>query len=590
MNYWYFGKTWQSGGLTNQSAELESTQSKLLDDSQDVLALRMPFWVSTAADVAKVDRELIASRLEHIAALLLGVSSLEASGASGLDQIKRNMADVEAALESGGFRVGENGQVWRHTFIKGLDLPSWFSQAAASVRAVAEQLKMLDESCAASLDEIAKSAADTERREHAVDHLNSMRLAALPGALDGVDWNFDWDYDDMLPIPWELSGLGEKMYLAMARGDVQWALKEHGRLPRWLQDYLLDGKMPSPTEVVAFHGYSRVNRHDWLGDKVWDAMNKHLGKGEWDISAKDMRTFFEDGQGRLPGEPIDSSRSAVPSNVAELMDEMHKIYDKSTINDGAIEVRVHEVDGVPYFTAVVPGTTTGMEGLQGWNESGVGTDWTANMHAKGFGTSAVTESTIAAIDAAVREYEQQTGKTVDRPNITLAGHSQGGMNAANIAADRSFAARYNVEYVVAAGSPVSDIEVGPNTKVINFVNEHDGTAGLAGGTDPALKIIKEAEGNKFSRFIPENVGSYTPQSNYHQVTFKDHDYPQHEIRKTLSGWADSHYQNVYHDRMAAALEEGSANPEVQRYNAEMQNYFSGDGKDHVYRYQTGRVK
>ena len=590
MNYWRYGKEWQFGGLTLQASQLSDSQTKLLAESQDVLALRMPLWVSTAADIAKVDRELIASRLEHIANLAASISNLEDSGANGLRQIKKNMASVEAALEQGGFRVGPNGQVWRHTFIKGLDLPSWFSQAAASVRAVAEQLKMLDESIAAGLDQIAESAADTQLREHALDHMNSMRLAALPGALDGVDWNFNWEYDDLLPIPFEVNQFEKNLYLAMARGDVQWALKEHGRIPRWLQDYLMDGKMPSPTEVVAFHAYSRVNRHDWLGNRVWDTMNEKLGGGQWDISAKDMKTFFEDGQGRTPTEAIENRRSGIPSNVADLMKEMHKIYGKSSIDDGSIEVRVHEVDGVPYFTAVLPGTTTGMEGLQGWDERGVGTDWTANAHAKGFGTSAVTESSIAAIDAAVREYEQQTGKTIDRPNITLAGHSQGGMNAANIAADRAFASRYNVEYVVSAGSPVADIEVGPNTKIINFVNEHDGTAGLAGGADPAMKILREAEGNKFSRFIPENIGSYSPQDNYHQVTLMDKDYPKHEISRTISGWGDSHYQDVYHHRMTEALKDGSPNPEVQRYNEEMKNYFSGDSADHVYRYQTGRIK
>ncbi|NHB85167.1 hypothetical protein G7085_12510 [Tessaracoccus sp. HDW20] len=48
---------------------------------------------------------------------------------------------------------------------------------------------------------------------------------------------------------------------------------------------------------------------------------------------------------------------------------------------------------------------------------------------------------------------------MERPNILLTGHSQGGIIAANIASDPGFTARYQVDGVVSAGSPVNTIPI-----------------------------------------------------------------------------------------------------------------------------------
>lgn len=161
------------------------------------------------------------------------------------------------------------------------------------------------------------------------------------------------------------------------------------------------------------------------------------------------------------------------------------------------------------FTAILPGTSVPMNTPEGWHSHTHGTDWPANISAKGYGSSSAIESATAAIDAAIRQYEleHKGGARLDRPTVVLAGHSQGGLNAATIAADPSFSKRYEVPYVVTAGSPIGDIEVPSGTKVIGFVNETDGTSHLAGNLENLMPMARDVVDSKTfglgGRLLPE---------------------------------------------------------------------------------------
>ncbi|NHB85168.1 hypothetical protein G7085_12515 [Tessaracoccus sp. HDW20] len=50
-----------------------------------------------------------------------------------------------------------------------------------------------------------------------------------------------------------------------------------------------------------------------------------------------------------------------------------------------------------------------MTQLEGWNGDVEGTDWPADFKAVGYGDSSVTQSTKAAIDLAIRNYEAAHG-------------------------------------------------------------------------------------------------------------------------------------------------------------------------------------
>lgn len=67
--------------------------------------------------------------------------------------------------------------------------------------------------------------------------------------------------------------------------------------------------------------------------------------------------------------------------------------------------------------------------------------------------------------------------------VVLAGYSQGGMRALDLAADEQFASAYRVEGVLTAGAPASDAAAPAEAAVLQFASEADLIWGLGGGHD-----------------------------------------------------------------------------------------------------------
>lgn len=428
--------------------------------------------------------------------------------------------------------------------------------------------------------------------------MNAHRLHALDGALDGVDWTFDWDADDLMPDVFGLAWPDELLYFHLLRQDVLYGLENVGRIPDWLQSYILDGTMPSPAEVIAFHLFTSAQRDEPINKWLWDRLNDSLGEGEWPEYLREMGTFFDDGSPLLPSEwrdaDGDSEAQRPISNLADLMQAMDRIYEYAQgERHGVVEVRVTiGEDGKPNFIAIVPGTTIPMNVPEGWHEHTHGTDWTANIRAKAYGSSAAIESATAAIDAAIRQYEidHNGGQPLERPDVVLAGHSQGGLNVATIAADPSFAERYNVPYVVTAGSPIRDIEVPSHTTVVAFANEGDSTVDLAGNGEKLADLGRDMLNEKFWRLgdalVPE-LDTWTAPSNVHEIHYTDAQYPGTPRLDGDNDWAHGHRQDTYQYRIEQALaEEGSSTAE---FNEMMAEHFATVGPDEVYHIEYGRT-
>lgn len=73
---------------------------------------------------------------------------------------------------------------------------------------------------------------------------------------------------------------------------------------------------------------------------------------------------------------------------------------------------------------------------------------------------------------AVREAMRQAGVGPDDP-VMLAGHSLGGLTAANLAADPDFRSKYNVVSVVSSGASIGDRVIPPPTTVLEQANPYD---------------------------------------------------------------------------------------------------------------------
>ncbi|SDH36029.1 hypothetical protein [Agrococcus jejuensis] len=115
-------------------------------------------------------------------------------------------------------------------------------------------------------------------------------------------------------------------------------------------------------------------------------------------------------------------------------------------------------DGVTRYRVNIPSTQQWTPGTDGFN------DISSDAAAK-FGEDPTQ------LERAVRQAMADAG-VPDGAGVVLSGWSLGGITAANLAADPSFTAQYDVDAVVVAGSPVDDVAVPSHIPVLSV--EHVG--------------------------------------------------------------------------------------------------------------------
>lgn len=228
---------------------------------------------------------------------------------------------------------------------------------------------------------------------------------------------------------------------ALARtGDAAASFAEH------LIRAFREGRTPEPGELAAAVLLIGANG---------------LGLGANLITGRDLHLFDD-------GEPWVGKAKKVDSQPLDGLGSLaQSIQDTDTQAAGLADgIRVHAVmgdDGLTRYTVVIPGTQEELSSWTGWAGSRTGMDWPANLHAVAFGTSTGSEAVRQAlVKAEVPEGAQ----------IMFAGHSQGGILAANLAADESFTSRYQVKGVISFGSPVECAEVPRSIPMLSF--EHRG--------------------------------------------------------------------------------------------------------------------
>jgi len=117
-------------------------------------------------------------------------------------------------------------------------------------------------------------------------------------------------------------------------------------------------------------------------------------------------------------------------------------------------------------------------GTQSWSPltaAGTPMDLTTNLRA----VAGQPTATGAAVVQALRAAGVRTGEPV-----MLAGHSQGGLTAASLAADPAVRAEFTLTHVVTAGSPVDGIAVPDDVRVLSLEHTGDLVPALD-GTDAA---------------------------------------------------------------------------------------------------------
>ncbi len=179
--------------------------------------------------------------------------------------------------------------------------------------------------------------------------------------------------------------------------------------------------------------------------------------------------------GRPPDVALEPARTVTaPRGVADLArDEVDLGRDDDPGRLAVVHVR--HADGSSAWVVELPGTQTWAP-MAGDNPFDATTDVLAMLRLHGD----VTAAAGTALDEAMRRAGRQGA---DDP-VLLVGHSQGGIIAAQLAADPEFTRTHNVTHVVTMGSPVARMPLPSGIRVLSLEHDVDPVPRLDGRPNP----------------------------------------------------------------------------------------------------------
>ncbi|OFR88297.1 hypothetical protein HMPREF2863_00600 [Micrococcus sp. HMSC067E09] len=178
-------------------------------------------------------------------------------------------------------------------------------------------------------------------------------------------------------------------------------------------------------------------------------------------------------------EAVEDGPEALDGGVSAVMGLQEQV---SGAGPGRVMVtRIRAADGRDTYVVTLPGTQS--QDLEA--EHGLGEDGTRYDNFTGLG----------GIADAVGRNSQRTGDAVaaalaaagvpDGARVLPAGHSQGGLHAVNLLSHEALASRYEMAGAYTYGSPTANLPTPEGTPVLHLEDEHDLTAALDGGPNPA---------------------------------------------------------------------------------------------------------
>lgn len=446
MAGWSDGLRWAAEPMQTEAATNRTNASTLRSGHASMLAARPPIWFGTAAERATLDRRLMLSRLSSLADLLDSQAEHVDNAAGKLATIKSDMTALQSQAARREFEITRSG--WVKSYAK---LPSsldprriwWAGELTGGVLSISFRLTGLDVGLAGQLGLLFLDDFADGVHQGLISGTNSLFAGAQDLIGSGNQWLVDKAHQYWPDAVGPLT--------AWQQGSERF-FDEALTQPRWLQELLYTGNLPNPSEL--------------LGGGLFQ-----LGHG---LGAITGTSLFRDGIGYVPT-LRESPTMAAPTSVGDLVANMNLPYQTSewSNHEDRPAALISVVPGEPpKFIVNIPGSTTGAHRAEGWTGDIEGTDWTSNLKGVGTGDSAVTQSAKAAIDLAIRDYEAQHGP-IEKPQVLLTGHSQGGIIAANIASDPAFTARYQVDGLITAGSPINTIPISQDVPTTNFSHIFD---------------------------------------------------------------------------------------------------------------------
>lgn len=166
--------------------------------------------------------------------------------------------------------------------------------------------------------------------------------------------------------------------------------------------------------------------------------------------------------------PSPKAGRSAPRSTADLLREVDELY---AAPPGTVGVQsLDHADGTRSWVVTIPGTQD-----MGLTDGPVPTDNATNLDLIAGRPSVMSEVVISSM--------LQAGVGPDEA-VVLAGHSQGGMTAMQVAADPRVVAGFSVTTVVTAGSPVGGMRLPKGVEALHLEHLQDGVTALDGTPNP----------------------------------------------------------------------------------------------------------
>ncbi|MDR0595032.1 MAG: DUF3089 domain-containing protein [Bifidobacteriaceae bacterium] len=299
------------------------------------------------------------------------------------------------------------------------------------------------------LDELDQLAVNLLRAKAAYDEADQEI-----GRLFGSSASFDW-VSALPPLPWPLGAMTRTVALA---GGVA---ADTGA------GILLDGHPPSWAELLR-------SRHDQVRGLLGSMIVPFplFTTPSTDQLTRTATAVATLGHGDGLSVTVTRGSAAAdrpPAGVEDLVWRVKALADADKSDSQIGVTKVSAADGSASWLVTVPGTQSMALGT-GSNPADMGT----NLRAVPGDTNAIGLAAVAAMaDAGVQPGEP----------VVLAGHSQGGIVAAALAADPEFTAQYALAAVLTIGSPVSRLKPSNSAQWLSLEHTQDIIPALSGGAN-----------------------------------------------------------------------------------------------------------
>ena len=198
----------------------------------------------------------------------------------------------------------------------------------------------------------------------------------------------------------------------------------------------------------------------------------------------------------LPRRPmtVTATSSPVIAPIRSATDAAQAIETASRAGPGSVIVqRVDHADGGRGWVVAIPGTQSMSLGA-GPNPF----DNRTNLAAM----AGVADDSSALVAGALRSAGARTGEAV-----LLAGHSQGGMVAARLAGDPTFAATYRVRSVLTMGSPIGAMAIPAATQALAMEHPTDSVPAIDGTPNPDAPNVTTVKRDLSASSDPRDVAA-----------------------------------------------------------------------------------